>query len=243
MSDHIYKYPRLYLNPELAVAARISLASEQAHYLKNVLRRGAGDFVRVFNGRDGEWLAAIVSADKRGMVLDVRDCLRPQLEPRVSCHLYFSPIRKQRMDFLVEKAVELGVTALTPALMHRTEARIINEDRIRAQIIEAAEQCERMDIPALLPVRSLPDILKQARDIPLYVCLERGVGVGLKSLDLSGGAAFLIGCEGGFDPQEAEAIRCAKGVMTVDLGADILRAETAALACLAYMKLSTADTV
>lgn len=238
---NIYKYARLYLNGALEENSKLRLDSEQAHYLRNVLRKTVGDKVRVFNGRDGEWLARIDALGKKEAELVPEECLRVQsVRSSGRLHLCFSPIKKHRMDFLIEKAVELGVTDFHPILTNRTENRKINEDRLRAQIIEAVEQSERLDVPLLHSMEKLPVFLGASTlGVPVYACIERAGAMNLAKADLSGGAAFLIGPEGGFDPEEISSIKNTRSVYPVDLGQEILRAETACLACLSYAKLST----
>ncbi len=239
MIDNIYKYPRLYLNAAFEESAIISLEQGQAHYLRNVLRKEIGDYLRVFNGRDGEWLAVIKAIGKKSCDIDLEKSIKAQKYQKDSVHLYFSPIKKQRMDFLIEKAVELGVTDLHPVLMGRSVMRKINQERIKAQIIEAAEQSERLDIPELHSLESFDDVIAGYDcDIPLYACLERESGAKpIASYDMSGDVAFLIGGEGGFDDHERSVIGRNDKIIPVNLGDNILRAETAGISCLSYLWL------
>jgi len=240
MIDNIYKYPRLYLNAAFEKSAIISLSSEHAHYLRNVLRKKTGDYLRVFNGSDGEWLARIEEIGKKSCDIALDKCLREQGSKKPSLHLYFSPIKKQRMDFLIEKSVELGVTDLHPVLMERSVMRKINQERIEAQIIEAAEQCERLDIPKLHKLGNFHQLLSEYNfDIPLLACLERESGANsISSYAISSDIAFIIGPEGGFGDNEKESLMTNNNVMLIGLGKEILRAETAAIACLSYAMLS-----
>ena len=240
MIDNIYKYPRLYLNAAFEKSAIISLLPEHAHYLRNVLRKKKGDYLRVFNGTDGEWLARIEEIGKKSCDIALDRCLRGQGSKKPSLHLYFSPIKKQRMDFLIEKSVELGVTDLHPVLMERSVMRKINQERIEAQIIEAAEQCERLDIPKLHDLKNLSQSLAEhSFNIPLYACLERESGANLiSSYAMSDDVAFIIGPEGGFSDNEKESLTANNNVIPVGLGKEILRSETAAIACLSYAMLS-----
>ncbi len=208
------------------------------------MRKGSGDFLRVFNGVDGEWLARIDDIKKKNGVAILTQKVREQGESRPPLLLFFSPIKKQRMDFLIEKSVELGVTELYPVIFNRTENRKINEERICSQIIEASEQCERLDVPTLHPIQKLSEVLSRkggvVGGIPLMVCLERdNVSVPLSSLSYDGGCAFMVGPEGGFDSDEVSCLKSDKGMSFVNLGDDILRAETAAVACLSYAKMVT----
>jgi len=249
-SSDIHKLPRLYLDAPFALGSDVSLQDGQSHYLHNVLRRQEGEFLRVFNGRDGEWLARITKLGKKGGFVAPEERLRAQDEAGTGreIHLYFSPIKKQRMDMLIEKAVELGVNALHPVLMHRSVMRTINEERVMAQMIEAAEQCERMDIPALCPMETLDEVLYGLTNSgaysgvaqPLYACIERrNETTALGACVLSENAAFLIGPEGGFDDDEIAALLTHEKVKPVCLGETILRAETASLACLSYARFSS----
>ena len=234
-----HKLPRLYVGGALAQGLHIDLEAAQAHYLRNVLRRQEGDFVRVFNGSDGEWLARIFSLGKKKGEAVAEKCLRkqPGVDEGSEVHLYFTPIKKQRMDMLIEKAVELGVRELHPVITRRTEIRKVNEERVRVQVTEAAEQCERMDIPVLHSVRRLEEILS-GLDVPLYACIERDPEAqALGERELGKKTAFLIGPEGGFEENEIAELLACENVTAVSLGESILRAETAALACLSWARL------
>ncbi len=235
---NLYKYPRLYLNAEVKENAKILLNLEQTHYLKNVLRKNTEDVIRIFNGKNGEWLASITAISKKSCEISVSKQIRKQPTAPIKFDLFFSPIKKQRMDILIEKAVELDVSGLYPVITNRTENRKLNENRMNAQIIEAAEQCERLDLPVLHDTQKLTDILAD-KNTPLYVCLERNSGANpISSYSYKNGAAFLIGAEGGFDKGEIELLSTAKQVTAISLGDNILRAESAAIACLSYALLS-----
>ncbi|MCK5374295.1 MAG: RNA methyltransferase, partial [Alphaproteobacteria bacterium] len=176
--------------------------------------------------------------------ITLEQCVHTQPDPanQQKARLYFSPIKKQRMDILIEKAVELGVTSLHPVLMHRTVLRKINEERIHAQIIEAAEQCKRMDIPELYPVQTF-DVLLSNKEItpPLYACIERKSQNETRHLNTyttGKDTGFLIGPEGGFDDKEVADLLAHKSIIQTSLGETILRAETAAIACLSWAHLT-----
>jgi 16S rRNA (uracil1498-N3)-methyltransferase len=237
MMKEYYKHPRLYLKDPLQPGASLSLSREQAHYLKNVLRKAQGDIVRVFNGRDGEWVSQIMELHKKGGCLTVGECLKPQPERNGRLHLYFAPIKKQRMDILIEKAVELGVGEFHPVMTSRTENRKLNKERLEAQIFEAAEQCERLEIPVLHEAAPLLQVLKARREYPLYVGLEREETKSLAQQNLGPEIGFLIGPEGGFDDNEIESIKASNAV-TVSLGEAVLRAESAAIVCLTWAMLA-----
>jgi len=235
MIDNIYKYPRLYLNVSLKENESVALDTPQNHYLKNVLRKNVGDIIRVFNGVEGEWVCEISALGKKSGEGVLKQCLKRQPNFSKEIALYFAPIKKQRMDILIEKAVELGVTDLHPVLTNRTEYRKLNEGRMSAQIIEASEQCERLTIPKLHTIARLSDVLIQNHDVPFYACLERDANKTLISdCDFTSGVAFLIGPVGGFDDDEVARILSCEDVIPLSLGNYILRAETAAIMCMSY---------
>ncbi|MFN3826054.1 MAG: 16S rRNA (uracil(1498)-N(3))-methyltransferase [Micavibrio sp.] len=240
MNQDYSKSPRLYVSPNLSAGASIDLPDAQAHYLKNVMRMGINDSLRLFNGRDGEWHATITQLDKKHAQLTPLSLLRAQPVPRRPVHLLFSPIKKARMDWLVEKAVELGATDLHPVLTQHTEVRDLNPERINTQIIEAAEQCERLDIPTLHSLAPLKDKLSGWRtDFAVLLALERADAEPLATaLDkIQGPLAFLIGPEGGFSAEERAYPSRWAFLKPVSLGPDILRSETAACFMLSQPRL------
>lgn len=234
------KLARLYIPAKLEAGASISLGADQAHYLRGVLRKAEGDLVRVFNPEDGEWEACLKAEGKKGAQVALRSRLRPPAAPEAPVHLIFAPIRKQRMDFLIEKAAELGVTHLHPVITQRTQNRHTGAERLAAQIAEASEQCERMSIPVLEEPLDLPAFLRAwPRDRQVLWCLEQP---GLQALSASrtddwGHAAFLIGPEGGFTEEEITMLKGYENFIPVSLGQRLLRAETACLLCLSHVQL------
>lgn len=230
MAD-VIKLPRLYVDLELAADAPVAFTDDQSHYLRSVLRLSPGDQVRVFNGRAGEYLCTLAEVGKRGVSGTATRQLLPQPAAPAPLHLYFAPIKKARMDILVEKSVELGATALHPVLTQNTDIRAVNEDRLRAQIAEAAEQCERLDVPALHAPVNLSAL--HTGGIPLYACIERAEDAPHLAAALRPGpVALLIGPEGGFTADEINKIKALTNCTPVTLGPRTLRAETAALAAL-----------
>jgi 16S rRNA (uracil1498-N3)-methyltransferase len=232
-SDSI-KLPRLFVDSDLKKNSALALNSAQAHYLKNVMRRKSGDMARFFNGRDGEWLAALALGG-REMTAEPLELLRPQPAPPPETRLLFAPIKKDPMAWLVEKAVELGATHLQPVLTQHTEVRALNLEKTRAHIIEACEQCERFEVPEIAAPGPLKDaVAALAGTVPVYACLERAEAPPLAKAVKPGPAAILIGPEGGFSLEEAEWLASAgNGIVPVSLGSLILRAETAACYALA----------
>ncbi len=225
----------------LAARTEIELDRAQAHYLLDVMRGRVGDRVLLFNGIDGEWLAAITMAERRRCTLKVIEQTRPQ-EPEPGPTLLFAPIKKSKLDMLVEKATELGVTRLIPVQTRRSIIDRVNAARLRAMTIEAAEQCGRLTLPGIEELLGLEQVLKNwAGDAPLYVGDETGGGEPiLGALDPTKSTAFLIGPEGGFEPAELDMLDNHPAVKKIDLGPNILRAETAALTALATWRARSA---
>ena len=230
--------PRLFIDQPLSEGADVALDSAQANYLLNVMRLKAGDAVRCFDDRSGEWAAELSSAGKRDARLRMVTHLAPR-EPVPDLWLVAAPIKRQRIDWMAEKACELGVDRLVPVLTRRSVVDKLNLDRLRAHMIEAAEQCGRTALPALDEPAKLDKVLKDwPADRTLYFADETG---GEPFRPAPGPAAILIGPEGGFDPQEREAIRALPQARGISLGPRILRAETAALAAAAVWMSAAGD--
>jgi len=232
--------PRLYVETPLGAGARVELDAAQANYLGNVMRLKEGDRLLVFDGMSGEWLAEIAEAGKKRMTLAVIDPTRAQ-ETAPDLWLAFAPVKKGRVDWLVEKAVELGVARLLPVVTQRTIVDKLNLDRMRAHIIEAAEQCGRTALADIDEPVKLDAFLKQRDGTrTLYFADETG-GEPAATAFKSGPSLILTGPEGGFTPEEAAAIRAAPNATAISLGPRILRAETAALAAVAAWMSAAGD--
>lgn len=228
---------RLYVTADLKPGADLALDEAAAHYLRHVLRLEPGAAVVLFNGRDGEFAATLSVAAKRETRVAVGDCLRPFQPPR-DIWLCFAPIRQGRIEFIIEKATELGAARLLPVLTKRCQVRQVNAQRLEAHAREAAEQCERLDVPPLAPLQTLDAMLSTwPQERRLFACLERDAAtpllVALQALPAAAALAMLVGPEGGFAPEEAAMLKAKAFVTPVSLGEGILRAETAALAALA----------
>jgi 16S rRNA (uracil1498-N3)-methyltransferase len=237
MKKELIKLPRLYTNQPLMAGQPIMLSPAHTHYFRSVLRRQEDDLFRVFNGRDGEFTAQITALGKKDGQAQIQEKIREQPLHTPEIHLIFAPIKKQRLDILIEKAVELGVGALHPVVTARTENRKLNEERLQAQTIEAAEQCERLTIPVLHPLTPLATKLTAWRSpAPLYWCRERTDAKPLKGLNLQN-AAFLVGPEGGFNEHETALLEQNSGVMPISLGKTVYRSETACIICLSAAML------
>lgn len=238
---------RLFIDAALAPGAVIEAAEGQAHYLMHVMRAKAGDAVALFNGRDGEWSAQVVYPAKRKVHLDVGQRVREQYaEPDVE--LVFAPVK--RIEFLVEKATELGARSLRPVFTRRTTIGRVNRARLLANATEAAEQSDRLSVPEIAEAAPLLDVLGAwPQDRRLYFLDETGGGAPIAQVLSRARAdgnvkiplAFLTGPEGGFDQSELDALRRLPFAVPVGLGPRILRAETAALAALACWQAFCGD--
>jgi 16S rRNA (uracil1498-N3)-methyltransferase len=230
--------PRLFVDQRLAEGAELRLDGPPANYLVNVLRLGPGARVKLFDDRTGEWLAEVGEAGKKRVTLAVTTHLRDR-EPVPDLWLLFAPIKRGRIDWLVEKATELGVARLVPVLTRRTVVERLNLDRLRAHIVEAAEQCERTSLAELAEPQKLEALLSGwPTDRILFFADEAG---GEPLVAEPGPAAILIGPEGGFTDEERKAIRALPQARPVSLGRRILRADTAALAAVALWMGTAGD--
>ena len=235
---------RLFTDTPLPGVGRVFLTADQTHYLHRVLRLDTGAPVALFNGVDGEWRCTIAEMARSACILAVDRQLREQT-PEPDLWLIYAPMKKNRMDFLVEKATELGVSCLWPVLTRNTDAGRVNTDRVRAQAIEAAEQCERLSVPIVEKAIALPKLLANwPEERPLLVADETGGGTPVAEVvkSLAGRAcAIVIGPPGGFDASELDVLRKQPFVSTIGLGPRILRAETAALSVLAVWQAVAGD--
>lgn len=228
--------PRLFVRAPLGEGASVALDAAPANYLGNVLRLGPGGEVLLFDGASGEWLARIVEAGKKRMLLTVERQSRP-LEQVPDLTLAFAPVKRAQTDWLVEKATELGVRHLQPVMTRRTVAERVKLERLESIAIEAAEQCGRTLLPTLAEPIALAAFLT-ALDRRLYFADETGGAPAAEAMT-PGPAAILIGPEGGFTPEERALVRAHPRAVAISLGPRILRAETAAVAALtAYMALA-----
>ena len=236
---------RLFIEGDLADGAAIECSRDQAHYLVHVLRLAPGAPVALFNGRDGEWLAHIDAAGKKSAILAVDSQLRPQA-PEPDLWLVFAPVKRAPLDFLVQKATELGVSALMPAITRRTVVERVKRERMAANAIEAAEQCERLTVPRIENARPLSQILESwPAERRILLCAEAGEAAPihdfLRESGPGGPWAVLTGPEGGFDQMELDLLNKFPNVNAVGLGPRILRADTAALAALACWQAVLGD--
>jgi 16S rRNA (uracil1498-N3)-methyltransferase len=236
---------RLFVAADLTAGTSVGLPASQAHYVRSVLRLEAGAPVALFNGRDGEWLGRLDAVGKGWCSVAVEMRSREQTaEPDL--WLVFAPVKRARIDYIAEKATELGVSALLPVITERTVVDRVNTERLLANAIEAAEQTERLTVPEVRPPERLGALLRSwPVSRRLILCDESGrapplaeVAAGLPS---DAPLAILVGPEGGFAPAELDALRNLPFVNPAALGPRVLRAETAALAALAVVQALLGD--
>ncbi|MCA3261258.1 MAG: 16S rRNA (uracil(1498)-N(3))-methyltransferase [Telmatospirillum sp.] len=236
---------RIYRAATLA-AGETALDAAAAHYLRDVLRLVPGQIVALFNAQDGEYAARISSFDKKGAHLVVEERLRAPEADGADIWLVFAPIKRAHLEYQVQKATELGARLLWPVYTQRTNVERVNEARLLAIATEAAEQSERLSVPAIRPPADLAAALAQwPSDRQILLCDETGGGQALGKFlagqDLAKPWAILIGPEGGFAPDELALLRGKSFVRPVDLGPRVLRADTAALAALAVFQAFAPD--
>lgn len=225
---------RLHLDQKLALGRPVRVAGDRAHYLRNVLRLRSGDEVLLFNAEHGEWRARVTGLGRHEATLEPEARARPPA-PEPGPTLVFAPIRRNRLEWLVEKAVELGVARLVPVITRRSVVKPEGAERLALIAREAAEQCERLTLPEVEPPVPLAAWLdRRDQATPVLVALAREEAPPLvEALHDRPRPVFLIGPEGGFAPEERERFRAEPGILPVSLGPRILRTETAALTMLA----------
>jgi 16S rRNA (uracil1498-N3)-methyltransferase len=243
MPRYDFRTPRLYVADPLGDGARLGLAAAPAKYLRNVLRLAAGAAVLVFNGRDGEWRARLAEGGRRSLTLVLEERTRAQTVPP-DLHYLFAPLKHARLDYMVQKAVEMGAGRLAPVLTRHTQVARVNLDRMRANAIEAAEQCGILTLPEIAAPIPLERLIAAHDPARLLVFCDEDAPVkdpvAALSAARAGAAqgptpplAVLIGPEGGFAEDERAALLALPNVVRLALGPRILRADTAAVAALA----------
>jgi 16S rRNA (uracil1498-N3)-methyltransferase len=247
MPAHDFRSPRLYVDHPLGPGVRVTLDAAQSHYLADVLRRKPGDQLMVFNGRDGEWRAAFEPAGKRGAVLALAEQTRVQ-DHAPDLQYLFAPLKRARLDYTVQKAVEMGAARLTPVITRYTQVERVNTDRMRANVIEAAEQCSILTLPAIDEPVALDRALAGLEAERALVFCDEDAPIAdplaaLASLHVreSVALALLIGPEGGFAPEERALLLARPNTIRLALGPRILRADTAAVAALALVQATLGD--
>ena len=243
MASYDFSAPRLFVDAALSLGLAHPLDRAQQNYLSNVLRLSEGEDVIVFNGRDGEWRAAVRTPSRKQMELEIVAQLRPQT-PAADLDYLFAPLKHARLDYMAQKAVEMGAGRLRPVTTRRTQVARVNLERLRANAIEAAEQCGILSIPEIDPLVPLAGLLeKWPSDRTLVFCDEdAGPGDPIAALAaIRGPVAVLIGPEGGFDAGERDALLALPATVRIGLGPRILRADTAAVAALTLVQALAGD--
>ena len=239
---------RLFVEFALSGSGAITLDKEQSHYLVNVMRVKEGAAIIVFNGRDGEWQARVGVLHKKATSLILETQLRTQ-EKEPDLWLAFAPIKKGRLYFMVQKATEMGVSHMIPMMTRYTNVDRMKVERLRANALEAAEQCDRLQVPTVTDLTKLEDVLNAWPDDRMIMFCDEDLS-GRSAIDALSAAdskespkpwGIFIGPEGGFDPDERALIKAHKNTVVVSLGPRILRADTAAIAALSLWQTALGD--
>ncbi|MCD2184448.1 16S rRNA (uracil(1498)-N(3))-methyltransferase [Rhizobium sp. GN54] len=239
-----YRMQRLFVEADLVAGSSFEVSKEHFHYLANVLRAEDGTRLLVFNGRDGEWTADVSYPTRKRLLLTVAEQSRPQ--PAASdLHYLFAPLKVGRLDYLVQKAVEMGAGVLQPVMTQHVQGKIGSLERLEANVIEAAEQCGILGIPKVAPPRRLDELLRDwPQDRRIVFCDEGHDSQNPLSVLQAIGErklALLVGPEGGFSDAERALLRGLPFVTPIPLGPRILRADTAAVAAMAVIQATVGD--
>jgi len=246
MADYDFNAPRLFVDSPLHESARIALDRAQANYLLNVLRLKDGESVLIFNGQDGEWRAAISVEGRKSADLVCAERIRAQTA-RPDLIYAFAPLKHARLDYMVQKAVEMGAGVLQPVITRRTQSTRVNLERMRSNAIEAAEQCGILTIPEVREEENLERFLKGLEKDRVLVFCDEGAPVSnpvdalAKLGNKPAGVAVIVGPEGGFTDQERALVAAHERCVRVSLGPRVLRADTAAVAALAIVQSVLGD--
>ena len=240
---------RLFVDTPLTLDVIYEPDKSQSHYLIHVMRLKVGESVLLFNGMNGEWRAEVSQLGKKSLALSVVEHTRPH-QPLPDIWLLFAPIKRSRLDYMVQKAAEMGAGKVMPVITRRTMVSRVNEDRLSANLVEAAEQCGLVSVPTLEPTLKLDVVLDRWAEMApgrrIIFCDESAEpGSALESLqglkDANEPLAVLIGPEGGFDPAERERLLRRDDTIALSLGPRIMRADTAAVAALSVVQLVLGD--
>jgi 16S rRNA (uracil1498-N3)-methyltransferase len=239
-----FRAQRLFLDAPLGAGARVEPARGQAHYLLHVLRLKPGSVVLLFNGRDGEWRARVAEAGRKNCILEIAVQTRAQPPPSDLEYL-FAPLKQARLDYVVEKAVEMGAGRLRPVLTQHTQVTRVNLERMRANAVEAAEQCGILALPGIdAPVKLETVLADWPAERRLVFCdeaAETASPIDALANMPAGPLALLVGPEGGFSAEERSALLARPFVTAISLGPRVLRADTAAVAALALLQAVHGD--
>jgi 16S rRNA (uracil1498-N3)-methyltransferase len=249
MARYDIRTPRLYTNAALAAGIGVALEQPQAHYLLHVLRLAAGQPVLLFNGRDGEWRGRLEKSGKRTVSVQLEERIRAQTAPG-HLHYWFAPLKHSRLDYMAQKAVEMGAARLQPVITRHTQAARVNLERMRANATEAAEQCGILTLPDIGALLELEQALTRREPSRLLVFCDEDAEVkdpvaalqqACAESATAPALALLVGPEGGFAEDERAMLLAAPNVLRLALGPRILRADTAAVAALALVQAVLGD--
>jgi len=236
--------PRLFVTPGLVDGAALTLDRDQSNYLGAVLRMPVGGEVILFNGRDGAWLARITNANKKAVSLELVEQTSPQSPPS-DLWYGFAPLKSARLDYVVQKATEMGAGTIQPVITRFTQVHRLNADKLKANVIEAAEQCEVLTVPEVGAEMSLDKLVADWDPARALVFADEGQASAspLAPLEALAGrpVGLLVGPEGGFAPEEREKLLAQSFTVPISLGPRILRADTAAVAALAVIQATIGD--
>jgi len=239
-----FRMQRLFIDAALSAGVFVEASSDQFNYLVNVLRLSEDDRILIFNGRDGEWTGRLVFPSRKKLLIEAAEQTRPQ-PPAPDLHYLFAPLKIGRLDYIVQKAVEMGAGLLQPVMTQHVQGKITNLDRLQANAVEAAEQCGVLSIPEVAVPRKLRDLLDNWQaDRRIIFCDEGAESQNpLPALSTikEERLALLVGPEGGFSEDERGLLRSLDFVTPIPLGPRILRADTAAVAALAVIQASIGD--
>jgi 16S rRNA (uracil1498-N3)-methyltransferase len=238
------KLQRLFVKSPLHGGEAVELKAEQAHYLGNVLRLRQGEKLLVFNGKDGEWCAELSAIGKKKAHVLIEHQTRPQ-EEGPDLHYLFAPLKRARLDYMAQKATELGASVLRPVITRHTLAERVKTDRLLANAVEAAEQCGILHVPQVMEPEKLGKVLGEWDDARLLIFADEAAPHASPIEALSASAprplAVLIGPEGGFEREERATLLAKPFVLPISLGPRVMRADTAAVAALALVNAALGD--
>jgi RNA methyltransferase, RsmE family len=239
--------PRLFVEFDLVAGGNLTLGKDQSLYLAAVLRKVVGDEVVLFNGRDGAWLCQLTGDSKKSVSLGVREQIAPQTPPS-DLWYGFAPLKSERLDYMIQKAVEMGVGTIQPVITQFTQNHRLKSERLRANAIEAAEQCEVLNVPAIAPEMALGQVLadwesRHGERVLLFADEGEASSSPVAALEKLRGkpVGLLVGPEGGFADDERRKLHALPFVVPISLGSRILRADTAAVAGLAVIQAIIGD--
>ena len=239
-----FRMQRLFIDAPLSAGASVEVTAEQFNYLANVLRMGEAARILVFNGRDGEWMGQLSFPSRKKLVVAVMEQTRPQPEPP-DLHYLFAPLKVGRLDYVVQKAVEMGAGLIQPVMTQHVQGKITNLDRLQANVVEAAEQCGVLSVPEVATPRKLRDLLDAWPSGRRMIFCDEGEEshnpLPLLTAIREKQLALLIGPEGGFSEEERTLLRSLDFVTAIPLGPRILRADTAGVAAMAVIQASIGD--